>query len=51
MPKSGPPDPVRVGELMRAIKGYSGEPAIMLALRLTPHLFQRPGELRHMEWS
>lgn len=44
-------DPVRVGELMRAIEGYSGEPTIMLALRLTPHLFQRPGELRHMEWS
>lgn len=44
-------DPIRVGELMRAIDGYSGEPTIMLALRLTPHLFQRPGELRHMEWS
>jgi integrase len=44
-------DPVRVGHLMRDIEGYSGEPTIMLALRLTPHLFQRPGELRHMEWS
>ena len=44
-------DPVRVGELLRAMEGYSGEPTTMLALRLTPHLFQRPGELRQMEWS
>jgi integrase len=31
--------------------GYRGEPTTMLALKLTPHLFQRPGELRHMEWA
>ncbi len=23
----------------------------MHALRLTPHVFQRPGEVRHMEWT
>ena len=28
-----------------------GEPTTILALKLTPHLFQRPGELRHMEWT
>jgi integrase len=44
-------DPVRVGELLRAMDGYRGEPTTMLALKLTPHLFQRPGELRHMEWT
>jgi integrase len=44
-------DPVRVGELLREMDGYRGEPTTMLALKLTPHLFQRPGELRHMEWT
>jgi integrase len=44
-------DPLALGELMRAIDGYSGEPATMAALRLTPHVFQRPGEVRQMRWS
>lgn len=44
-------DAERLGELLRAIDGYSGEPATMIALKLTPHLFQRPGEVRKMRWA
>jgi len=43
-------DPAEFGALLRAIEDYSGDPSVMHALRLTPHLFQRPGELRQMEW-
>ena len=44
-------DPARVGELMRAIDGYSGYPVTALALKLAPLVFVRPGELRAAEWS
>lgn len=44
-------DPVQVGALLRAIDGFEGQPATKLALRLAPHVFVRPGELRHAEWS
>ena len=44
-------DPVTFGALLRAIEEYQGDPAVMYALKLTPHLFQRPGEIRHMEWT
>ena len=44
-------DPVRVGELMRAIDGYTGYPVTALALKLAPLVFVRPGELRAAEWS
>jgi integrase len=43
-------DPARVGELMRAIQGYSGHPVTALALKLAPLVFVRPGELRAAEW-
>jgi len=43
-------DPARVGELMRAIDGYIGDPATVAALKLAPLLFVRPGELRGAEW-
>ena len=43
-------DPARVGELMRAIHGYSGHPVTALALKLAPLVFVRPGELRAAEW-
>lgn len=42
--------PQKVGELLRAIDGYDGQPLTQLALKLTPHLFVRPGELRRAEW-
>jgi len=44
-------DPVRMGDLMRAIKGYKGGPIVRTALQLTPYLYQRPGNLRMMEWA
>jgi len=44
-------DPVRLGELLRAIKGYKGGPIVRAALQLAPMLFQRPGELRGAAWA
>jgi integrase len=44
-------EPAQFGGLLRAIEDYSGDPAVMHALKLTPHVFQRPGELRQMEWA
>lgn len=44
-------DPVRVGELLRAIEGYEGQGLTKLAMQVAPHVFVRPGELRHAEWS
>lgn len=44
-------EPKQVGELLRAIHGYSGHPVTVAALKLAPLLFVRPGELRHAEWS
>jgi integrase len=41
----------RAGELMRAIEGYSGHAITLFGLRLSAHLFVRPGELRQAEWS
>lgn len=44
-------EPTRVGELLRAIDGYDGQPATQAALKLAPLLFVRPGELRQAEWQ
>ena len=44
-------DPVRVGQLVRAIDGYDGQPMTALALKLAPLVFVRPGELWGAEWS
>lgn len=44
-------DPKGVGELLRAIEAFSGQPTVLAALRLAPHVFVRPGELRHAEWT
>ena len=43
-------DPARIGELLRAIDGYRGSFIVRCALRLSPLLFVRPGELRKAEW-
>jgi hypothetical protein len=42
-------NPVEFGGLLRAIEGYQGDPSVIYALKLTPHVFQRPGEIRQME--
>lgn len=44
-------DPGGVGELLRAIDGYEGMGIAKLAMQLAPHVFVRPGELRHAEWE
>lgn len=44
-------EPVKVGELLRAIDGYTGQPITRAALLLSALLFQRPGNIRAMEWS
>lgn len=44
-------DASRVGELLRAIDGYEGQGFVKAAMQLAPHVFVRPGELRHAEWS
>ena len=44
-------DPVKLGELLRAIRAYKGGPIVRAALQLAPMLFQRPGELRGAAWA
>lgn len=44
-------DPGELAQLLIAIDGYRGTPEVKAALQLTPMLFQRPGEIRHMEWA
>ncbi len=44
-------DPKGIGELLRAIDGYSGSLVTKCALKLAALTFVRPGELRHAEWS
>jgi integrase len=44
-------DPVRMGALMRAIKAYKGGAIVRTALQVVPYLYQRPGNLRMMEWT
>lgn len=43
--------PKGAGGLLRAIEAFEGHPNTRAALRLLPHVFVRPGELRHAEWS
>lgn len=44
-------EPKQLGDLIRSIFAYSGHPNVVAALRLTPLVFVRPGELRTMEWK
>jgi integrase len=44
-------DPVKVGQLLRAIDGYQGQAVVCAALRLLPLVFARPGELRTAKWA
>lgn len=44
-------DPLKLGELLRAIHAYRGGPVVRAALQLAPLLFQRPGELRGAAWA
>jgi integrase len=44
-------DPVEAGGLLRAMDGYSGQPTTVAALKLSALFFQRPGNIRAMEWA
>lgn len=44
-------EPTKVGELLRAIEDYNGRPETVFALKLAPHVFLRPGELRQAKWE
>jgi integrase len=44
-------DPQEAGGLLRAIEGYTGQPTTLAALKLASMLFQRPGNIRAMEWA
>ncbi|HSW09000.1 tyrosine-type recombinase/integrase [Aquabacterium sp.] len=44
-------DPRRVGQLLRDINAYEGGFITRCALKLSPLLFVRPGELRRAEWN
>lgn len=43
--------PKRIGDLLRAIDGYIGQPSTHYALKLAPLVFVRPGELRGAAWA
>jgi integrase len=44
-------EPKEVSKLLVAIDGFRGTTVVKTALLLSPLLFCRPGELRHMEWT
>lgn len=44
-------DSSKVGGLLRAIDGYEGLGLTRQLLQISPHVFVRPGVLRHAEWS
>ena len=44
-------DPKQVGQLLRDISNYQGTFVVQSAFRLSPLLFQRPGEIRQMLWA
>ncbi|WP_374406906.1 EndoU domain-containing protein [Hydrogenophaga sp.] len=44
-------EPKRFGELLRGMYAYKGGPVVRTALLLAPLLYQRPGNLRMMEWA
>ena len=44
-------DPAKLGKFLRVIDDYDGHPVTKLAVQITPHVFVRPGELRHAEWA
>lgn len=43
--------PKEAGALLRAIDGYTGQPVTRAAMQLSALLFQRPGNIRAMEWE
>jgi len=44
-------EPEKAGELMRSMAMYAGQPATRAAMQLSAMLFQRPANIRMMEWA
>jgi integrase len=44
-------EPQDVAQLLLAIDGFIGTSVVKAALQISPLLFQRPGEVRQMQWS
>ena len=44
-------EPKRLGDLLRAIEAFDGQPIIKAGLKLLALIFPRPGELRMAEWA
>ena len=44
-------DPKKLGGLLRAIDDFDGYILTKHALQIAPHVFVRPGELRHADWE
>ncbi|MBC7751135.1 MAG: integrase arm-type DNA-binding domain-containing protein [Candidatus Saccharibacteria bacterium] len=44
-------DPKQISELLRAIDSFSGTLTVQCALKLSPLVFVRPGELRRAKWK
>ena len=44
-------DPPAVGILLKSMDSYPGQAITRMAMRLSPYLLARPGELRQAEWS
>ncbi len=44
-------EPKDVAQLLRDIYNYQGTFVVQCALKLSPLLFQRPGEIRQMQWK
>ncbi len=44
-------EPLQFGELLRAMLAYKGGAIVRTALQLAPLVYQRPGNLRQMEWA
>lgn len=44
-------EPEKVAELLRSIDGFNGTLTVQCALKLSPLVFVRPGELRRAKWA
>jgi integrase len=44
-------EPDKVGELLRAIDGFTGSYVLAALLKLSPLVFTRPGEIREAAWA
>jgi integrase len=44
-------DQHKLGDILRKLHAYTASPQVTAAMKLTPYLFQRPGELRQALWK